>query len=587
MPANLTPLHGPKPPQILRSRRSRATAVALGAFPLALVLTGSAHAAVPHRPAGAVKLPARSIKHVSGVTCGKVGGVWTPGTTLKGRWFVTDARQAKNYQAAARHARGATKRADLAQAKVYKQRALKHQPLCTPRATANPGPSAPAPGPSASAPTPLRFNLSGAIGLALSGGSASTSSATSAASPSVALLAATPAATSAAPQVAGAGTGALDKVYASGQLASAITSGSAPISHVLVGPGGRVYVVFSMPVNLDNTSQFAFGGTGCVLAQVDPSSGVPTCVDSSLSMVNWNTGPYNGGSAPIQFDSSGAVYYSGGTNTGQTVLRRSDGSNAPRNLVTDNVWVNSFAVAPNGTVVVSGSTKSTSASWTRAISPSGAVKPLSGAGAATFTAAFPDGNLYVGIYTNGTQSVMRYVTASGNWDTTPWIADSTSAANNAHDVWCPGQPFCSATWASLTWQYSAPNGHEYVVTGMATGTQLAEYDRPVHLLNSEVTSIDVAAGVGNQIALAGTTADNRNVLTLVNPDGSGSEQELIGADDPIAFYHLNYVASSNTILFDGLRFADNQYVIGAYNLSTKQYSVTASPSGKLADLQGF
>jgi hypothetical protein len=272
------------------------------------------------------------------------------------------------------------------------------------------------------------------------------------------------------------------------------------------------------------------------------------------------------------------------------VLRRFDGSTI-RNLINDNVSVNSFAVAPNGTVVVSGSTRSTNASWTRAISPSGGLIPLPGAGAATFTAAFPDGNLYVGVSINGTQSVMRYVTASpGGWDTQPWIADSTSAWNNAHPVWCPStaQQFaCFGNWPYITWQYSAPNGHEYVVSGMATGTQLAEYDQPVRLLQSEVTSINVAAGVGNQIALAGATAHGDNVLTLVNPDGSGSEQELIGAGDPIEFYHLNYVASSNTILFDGLRFADNQYVIGAYNLSTKQYSVTASPSGKLADLQGF
>ena len=127
-----------------------------------------------------------------------------------------------------------------------------------------------------------------------------------------------------------------------------------------------------------------------------------------------------------------------------------------------------------------------------------------------------------------------------------------------------------------------------MVTGTTNDGQLAEYDQPVRLLNSEVKTINVAAGVGNQIALAGTTADGTtNVLTLVNPAGNGSEQELIGANNQIEIYHLNYVARSNQILFDGLRYSDNQYVVGAYNLATGQLNVTASPSGKLADLQGF
>jgi hypothetical protein len=538
------------------------------------------------------------------VVCEKVRGRWIPGNVVSSRYFLSDTQQAQNYRALARHARGRAKKKDLAQTKFYTQRAAHRQSLCTP--TPKGGSSAPKPWtpPASPAATPLRFDLNGAIGLAVTGNgtpasAAAVTPASTSAIPQAAVAdtsaspaAVTPASTSPVPLAADAAASSREKVYAHGQLAPAVTSGSASISHVLVGPGGKVYVVFSTPVNLDNTSQLGFGpGTSCVLAQVDPSSGVPTCVDSSLSMVNWNTGSYNGGSAPIQFDSSGAIYYSGGTNTGQMVLRKFDGATI-RNLINDNVSVNSFAVAPNGTVVVSGSTRSTNASWTRAITPLGGVIPLPGAGAATFTAAFPDGNLYVGVSINGTQSVMRYVTASaGGWDAQPWIADSTSAWNNAHPVWCPGttQQFaCFGNWPYIKWQYNSPDGHEYVVTGMATGTQLAEYDQPVRLLNSEVKTINVAAGVGNQIALAGATADGTtNVLTLVNPAGNGSEQELIGANDQIEIYHLNYVPSSNTTLFDGLRYSDDQYVVGAYNLSTGQLNVTASPSGKLADLQGF
>jgi len=66
-----------------------------------------------------------------------------------------------------------------------------------------------------------------------------------------------------------------------------------------------------------------------------------------------------------------------------------------------------------------------------------------------------------------------------------------------------------------------------------------------------------------------------------------SERELIGPDNEIEIYHLNYVADGNKILFDGLRFSDNQYVIGEYDLTTNQLSVVSAGSTKWAGLQSF
>jgi hypothetical protein len=112
------------------------------------------------------------------------------------------------------------------------------------------------------------------------------------------------------------------------------------------------------------------------------------------------------------------------------------------------------------------------------------------------------------------------------------------------------------------------------------------YYPTVELLPSEVTGINVAAGAGNDVALAGTNADGQNVLTLLNP-ATGTQHELIGPDDEIEVYHLNYAAHRNEILFDGLRFSDNQYVVGEYSVSTDQRKISATLSGKLADLQSF
>jgi hypothetical protein len=292
------------------------------------------------------------------------------------------------------------------------------------------------------------------------------------------------------------------------------------------------------------------------------------------------------------------------TKGGQTVLRKFDGSTI-HDLITDNVMLQSFAVAPNGTVVVTGSTTSTGAYWTRRISPSGSVMTLTNQ-TATFLSAFPDGNVYFGRY----GGVARYDTAADQLDPKFWIADRMQQGgyyisdgnggeipaggnqyNDTGSVCSEATPsetsFCNQAGSSITWQYASPNGHEYVVSGGTSyGNTLAAYYPTIKLFPSEVTTIGVAAGVGDQVALAGTNSNGQNVLTLLDP-ATGAEKELNGPGNEIEVYHLSYAGHRNELLFDGLRFADDKYVVGKYNLSTGQLKISATISGKLTDLQSF
>jgi hypothetical protein len=76
------------------------------------------------------------------------------------------------------------------------------------------------------------------------------------------------------------------------------------------------------------------------------------------------------------------------------------------------------------------------------------------------------------------------------------------------------------------------------------------------------------------------------VTTLYNTE-TDSEQTLVTASNEIEMYHLNYVASSNKIMFDGLRFSDNKYVIGQIDLNTGQVNSSQTGSSKLVDFQTF
>ena len=85
---------------------------------------------------------------------------------------------------------------------------------------------------------------------------------------------------------------------------------------------------------------------------------------------------------------------------------------------------------------------------------------------------------------------------------------------------------------------------------------------------------------------SGLNASGQNITTVFNST-TAQETTLIGPDNEIEIYHLTYLSNANTVLFDGLRFANNQYVIGRIDLSTHQLSVLNTSSAKWADLQAF
>jgi hypothetical protein len=66
--------------------------------------------------------------------------------------------------------------------------------------------------------------------------------------------------------------------------------------------------------------------------------------------------------------------------------------------------------------------------------------------------------------------------------------------------------------------------------------------------------------------LAGTNAAGTNLLTIYDTS-NGNETIVIDGTNEIEIYNMTYVVSTNKIMFNGLRFADNQFVVGEVSLS--------------------
>lgn len=387
---------------------------------------------------------------------------------------------------------------------------------------------------------PLRFNFKGAQAVAMR-------QTTSSSARMAARMAAT-AETSPTP------TSNLSVVSSAGLTSNAVVSGNVTVQHFLIAPDGNVFVAFSMPVNLADTSTFS--ANGCVFAKVDADTGVPTCVDTDLSFLDWNTDS----NAPVQFDQSGRVYYSGHSIKGNAVLRRY-ANGVTTDLINDNIYLRDWLVAGDGTVLISGSTTATSTFWTRRIAPTGGLQTLLGS-SSTF-AHMPDAANYV---LNGT-STYRFTGStleSGGWAGQP--SPCTDLCANIH-------------------QRATTSDDEVFVYGTSPSQISQIYPTSQTVPLATVQDATRIAAVGSQVLVAGRNSSGINVLSRYNP-ATDAETALTSAANELEVYHLEAI-NDTTAMFDGLRFSDNRYVVGQVDLTTGQVTVLNALTSKWEDFQTF
>lgn len=521
-------------------------------FTLAFISVATSEAAAA--PTGAVRLSKSKLDKKSGFYCGNVkGDTWVPGKLLSGGYFYSHLSEKSNLTKQLKSAPKKKKAKIQSQIDSLSTLISTRTSQCT---------GAPSGGKNA-----LRFNFSGAVGLTLKEASRSS------------------------PRVSGRSSSKsnLQKVDSSGQVSSVVSKGSATISKFLIAPNDKLYVLFEQSLNLSDTTSSG----KCLLAEVDRATGYPICIDDSLSSISWQEKPANDA---IQFDATGAIYYRGNSSSGDSVLRKySSGSHT--DLINQNISISDFSVLPDGRVILIGFTSNTGSRWVRRVSTSGSLSTLFSNDNALFVKRFPDENVYVGIWGTSNFGVFRYLTATDSRDSQPYISQSNSPEGSPPTfdtkTICDGaltqlQGFCGHSGTYVRDLVTTASQKVYAVAGIAglgTGV-LMQYYPTLTAPSTAVKRVSVSQGVNNQIVLAGTNASGQNILTLFDTSDS-SEIQLIGPDNEIEIYRLHYVASSNKIMFDGLRFSDNKYVIGQYDLNTMTFSAAQTGSTKLVDFQTF
>jgi hypothetical protein len=374
---------------------------------------------------------------------------------------------------------------------------------------------------------------------------------------------------------------------AAGTVSNAIASGSASISKFMIAPNGNLYVVFQSPTELVS------GGGKCLLASVDKATGVPTCIDNSLQSISWNA--LNRNSPPIQFDSYGAIYYSGTASNGKTVLRMfKDGQSI--DLINDNINVNMFMVVPSGGAIVSGRTTSTGTSWVRRINSNGGLRTFESTGSQNIS-TYADGNIYYAVWGPSDFGIKRYLVSSDSLDSHYWISGNISGGqpetrNDASQLCSEADrpanmSFCGWYGTNYKSVHSPIGGKTFIIAGTSSenGT-LTQVFPSLAAPQISIKKISLALTLGGGIAITGLNASNQNSLIYYNT-ASGTETLLMPPENEIELYHMAYNASTNKIMFDGLRFSDNKYVFGQVDLATNQVNIFSTLPAKWEDFQGF
>lgn len=350
---------------------------------------------------------------------------------------------------------------------------------------------------------------------------------------------------------------------ANGAVADALLSGTAVVDEFMVAPNGRYYVVFENRVVLRSGEQ------PCLLVEVDPATGAPRCIDESLQMIQWSSSSEEGvGNRAIQFDSEGNIYYVGYAGGEQLLRRASRGSVV--DYINGNISVSDFLVLPDGDVLVRGQTRSSGVSWIRRYNASGGLVNLVSDVGKTTLSRFVDGNVYVGWGGH----VKKYLTTTKLFEDRFWITKPSGTSPG--EAAFPGSPWCDRAgttsdslvcsahldlWKSVS---SIMGRENYVV--LRSPRILMKYYPTVERANSVVTDVTSSQAVITNIILAGRNSAKKQVMTVYD---TSSKQETVVLDETneIEVYSMSYVPSTNSVMFSGLRFSDNKFVIGEVSLS--------------------
>jgi len=150
--------------------------------------------------------------------------------------------------------------------------------------------------------------------------------------------------------------------------------------------------------------------------------------------------------------------------------------------------------------------------------------------------------------------------------------------------------FCSEPYQLRQQLHRTIDGKVYGVAGWQWGddrpTSIGMYYPTPRLFTTAVVNATTVLPVLDKMFLTGLDENEDYITTYLNLSNN-EETTIIDTDEDLEIYHLSFLASNNRLMFDGLRFADNNYVIGYVDMATGDVLASATGGQRMIDFQLF
>ena len=560
-----------------------------------------------------IKLKKAQFKNVGPYQCGQVKGAWVPGINTKStktaRYFIPFTAYAADETKKAKKVKGKSKSAVKKRAAFEKKaanftlRANQQASTCASGQYSYPL----AAGQRYCENKPLTIDLSGAKGLAVTGGSNGSTMSSNCIPRAFVSNRSILASNELAPRFATSDSN-LFTVGSTGALRQAFNA-QVNVRGVLISPTGDIYVVFNWRTNVANLDAQYQLGSGCVIAKVNRADGTLSCIDTAIDYMSWGGGWFTNSNPSIQFTSDGSIYYTGYINAGSSqpnyVLRKYQGGVATTVVNGGgNFQINDFAVLESGDVAVKGWTTSSNTNWFRMFWNSGGYSTINGNGYSEFMRVLSDGNLYFS--SNGWSnndfsqgSGIHKVNLLGNKElsTTRFLANCTNTCGVAPVI--DSAPACAASGETAGPCSSSGNFYNTVSLRLQDGSNYLVSEGVVYKLTlgtspgitvvatPSMGTISKVQAAGNNIVLLGNDNSSRQRLELLNPI-TGTETKLLpSGSEEIDLFHMSYRGSDNQLFANLLSSRDGNIYVAQIDLGSGNVSYAQSLTAKLEDLLAF
>jgi hypothetical protein len=125
-------------------------------------------------------------------------------------------------------------------------------------------------------------------------------------------------------------------------------------------------------------------------------------------------------------------------------------------------------------------------------------------------------------------------------------------------------PFCQSG-GSLISKVATVGGRNFVLSQSmdmsSSKTSLLQYYPTLQRVPVSIANVTLIESTGTKLIVTGTDSNGLNIMSVYDP-ATGAETVVMDGTNEVEIYSMTYVPAVGKVMFSGLQFSNNSYVVG-------------------------